>query len=167
MICVYDIGNENFDKLGDAVLIPTSGSVKQVAGGSYEITLVHPMDPDGKWEHLVPGAIVKAPVPAETIENAFVGYSADIYKTTTDTGLRETATDPQTITYQTWVSGTEYNKGDKVTSPYTGNNYEAVVDIRNAATTASPELTYYWKWIPNQTAGPNILVTLPAGTELY
>ena len=46
MICVYDIGNENFDKLGDAVLIPTSGSVKQVAGGSYEITLVHPMDPD-------------------------------------------------------------------------------------------------------------------------
>ena len=165
MICVYDIGNENFDRLGDAVLTPTSGSVKQAAGGSYEITLTHPIDPDGKWQHLIPGAIVKAPVPTETIDNAFVGYSADVYRVTTDTGLRETAADPQPITYSAWVQGTSYQKGARVT--YSGQNYQAKVNIDFVARFYPPSSSYDWQWIPNQTAGPNILVTLPAGTELY
>ena len=30
MISVYDAGNNNFDRLGDAVLCPTSGKVTQV-----------------------------------------------------------------------------------------------------------------------------------------
>ena len=33
MISVYDIGNEAFERNGDAVLLPKSGKVKMVAGG--------------------------------------------------------------------------------------------------------------------------------------
>ena len=63
LISVYDIGNDNFDKNGDVVLTPISGSHKQIAGGSYDLTMVHPIDKEGKWAHLVPDAIIKAPVP--------------------------------------------------------------------------------------------------------
>ena len=97
MICVYDIGNTNFDGNGDAVLDALSASIKMVAGGNYDITLVHPLDKAGKWQHLVPGAIVKAPVPVEVIENAYAGYDVDVYVTTTNAALRETAQEPQTI----------------------------------------------------------------------
>lgn len=167
MICVYDPFNENFNTLGDAVLTPIKATVRQAAGGSYDITIVHPIDPDGKWKHMKPGAIVKAPVQPEVIENAFSGYDVDVYTVNAATGLRETATSPQMISYTAWVSGTEYDAGEKVTLTQLGRNYEAVINIRNAATTASPHLCYFWREIPRYTAGPNILVTLPAGTELY
>ena len=70
MISVYDIGNEAFERNGDAVLLPKSGKVRMVAGGGCDLTLEHPIDPDGKWSHLVPEAIIKAPVPPETIASA-------------------------------------------------------------------------------------------------
>ena len=31
VICVYDIGNEDYEKNGDAVLMPTKGSIRMVA----------------------------------------------------------------------------------------------------------------------------------------
>lgn len=179
MISVYDIGNEtyvgegNYAKNGDAVLTPLSCKARLVAGGSYDLTLVHPIDPEGKWKHLVPGAIVKAPVPRETIENARAGYDADVYVMITDTGLRETMTEPEAITYQYWVNGREYSAGDRVTihetyaTDWNGRNFQAVVDIVNAASTAPPPTTYYWQEIARYTSGPNVLATLPAGTELY
>ena len=71
MISVFDATNTNFEGNGDAVLLPLSCKHRQVAAGKYDLTLVHPIDPTGKWMHLVPEAIIKAPVPEETIENAF------------------------------------------------------------------------------------------------
>ena len=165
MICVYDIGNTDFETNGNAILQPISGSVKQVAGGSYDIKLVHPIDPDGKWMHLVPGAVVKAPVPEEEIENAFAGYEADVYTTDSDTGMRETATEPQVINYNAWVYGNEYDAGSKVT--YENRNYQARVKIENQAVTAAPSDTYAWEEIARVTGGPAIIITLPAGSELY
>ena len=81
MICVYDSWNTAFDKNGDVVLTPTSGTVKNLAAGQYDLTLEHPIDPDGKWTHLVPEAVIRAPIPKELIENAFAGLEADVYKT--------------------------------------------------------------------------------------
>ena len=169
MICVYDIGNEAFDQNGDAVLTPISGSVKNAAGGNYDLTMIHPIDPDGKWRHLVPGAIVKVPVPEEVIENSFSGYDADIYKTTSSAELREGPSAPQTITYPTWSpasSSTTYHVGSKVS--LNGKNYECVYwDGTSAYMQYPPTDCTWWKEIPTSIPGAAALVTLPVGTELY
>jgi len=169
MICVYDIGNEDFEKNGNAVLTPLSGSAHNVAGGNYDMQMVHPIDPDGKWRHLVPGAIVKIPVPEEVIENSFSGYDADIYKTTAEAELREQANAPTAITYPTWGYPYEYQVGSKVSLPgLPHRNYQATYwDSSSVMTTIPPNNNSWWKQIPDSTTGAPVLVTLPAGTELY
>ncbi len=168
MICVYDIGNEAFEKNGDAVLTPLSGSVRNAAGGNYDLTLVHPIDPDGKWTHLVPGAIVKVPVPVETIENSFSGYDADIYKTTGQAELREDASAPTSITYGYWNPSIEYTVGEKVTIDSAHRNYSCTYyDASSEERLKTPRVSSWWKEIPDMTSGAAVLVTLPAGTDLY
>lgn len=169
MICCYDIGNEDFEKNGDAVLTPISGSHTQVAGGGYDISFVHPIDPDGKWRHLVPGAIVKAPVPVETIENSYSGLEADIYVTTTSAELRDGPSAPQRITYQEWGAGQTYSVGDKVTVTTTGHrNFQCIYfDSSSPIVMVPPYNSSWWKQIPDYTSGATVLVTLPTGTELY
>ena len=123
MICVYDIGNTAYEKNGNAVLLPVEGKIRQVAGGGYDLTLKAPIDPDGKWAHLVPEAVIKAPVPEETIENARSGLDADVYVTTTEAALREGTSEPAVINYDPWsASGVTYAIGDKVT--YINKNYK-------------------------------------------
>ena len=56
MICVFDIGNSNYTGNGNAVLNPTECKLHNIAGGNYDLTLTHPLDPEGKWKHLTPGA---------------------------------------------------------------------------------------------------------------
>jgi precorrin-8X/cobalt-precorrin-8 methylmutase len=66
VICVYDWQSEpDFNTLGSAVLIPTSCRTRQTAGGGYTLDMQHPMDTEGRWRFLVPGNIVKVPVPEE------------------------------------------------------------------------------------------------------
>lgn len=169
MICVYDIGNEDFEKNGNAVLTPLSGTARNVAGGNYDMQMVHPIDPEGKWTHLVPGAIVKIPVPVETIENSFSGYDADIYKTTGNAELREGPSAPTRITYQEWVAGTTYSVGDKVTVTTTGHrNFQCIYfDSSSPVVMVPPYNSSWWKQIPDTTSGSPVLVTLPTGSELY
>ena len=173
MICVYDIGNEAFDQNGDAVLTPISGSVKNAAGGNYDLTMIHPIDPDGKWRHLVPGAIVKVPVPEEVIENSFSGYDADIYKTTSSAELREDAVAPTAIYYQEWngsqITPTTYVVGDKVSVTGSGHrNYQCTYfDTSSPVRFVPPYNSSWWKEIPDSTSGAPVLVTLPVGTDLY
>ena len=167
MICVYDIGNTNFDGNGDAVLDALSASIKMVAGGNYDITLVHPLDKAGKWQHLVPGAIVKAPVPVEVIENAYAGYDVDVYVTTANAVLRETAQEPQTISYAAWNINTDYAVGAKVSNG--GKNWIcAYYDETSKWSEIAPSAgCSWWSEIPKYIPGGTELVTLPAGTELY
>ena len=54
MICVYSGFETAFDGNGEAVLVPTAATVRQVAGGEYSFTMEHPIDPWGKWKYLVP-----------------------------------------------------------------------------------------------------------------
>ena len=168
MICVYDIGNENFENNGDAVLTPTSGTHTQVAGGGFDLKMVHPVDPDGKWKHLVPGAIIKVPVPVETIETSYTGVDADIYKTTASADLREGPSAPQRITYQTWQDTPDgYSVGSKVTYSADGHNYQCVHGEGGTSITHNPPSHSDWKRIADYTTGSTVLATLPSGTELY
>lgn len=165
MICVYDIGNENLEGNGDAVLLPVQCEHTQVAAGKYDLTIRHPLDPDGKWKHIVPEAIIRAPVPEETIENAFSGLDADVYKTTTEAPMREGPSEPTVINYPEFDASNHYDVGDRVTC--FNVNYKLIKEIETIY--APPPYNYpdYWQKIARYTSGSPILVNLKTGTELF
>ena len=166
MICVYDIGNEEYEKNGDAVLMPTSGSVRQIAAGNYTLDLVHPIDQYGKWEHLVPEAVIRAPIPQETIENAYSGLEADLYVTTEKAALREGPSEPQTITYSTWSISAYYSVGSKVT--WNNKNYQCnFYDETSPYAHIAPPSCPWWAEIARTTPGSPMLINLKANSKLY
>ncbi len=166
MISLFDKDNTTFTGNGNVVLTPTEGKIRMVAGGSYDLTMRHPMDPEGKWRHLVPGAVVRAPVPEEEIENAFAGLDADVYKVTTAGDLREGPTAPSTISYPAWSITAYYSVGDKVTN--SNKNYQCnYYDETSAWAHIAPGSCSWWTEIPRTNPGSPVLVTLPVGTELY
>ena len=170
MIQIYDIGNENYDRNGNAVLTPTAGRVTMQAGGACDISLTLPMDPEGKWRHVVPGAVVKAPVPREVIENSFSGYAADIYKTTGQADLREDKIAPTPISYPQWnAMDMTYHVGSRVSCyGWPHQNYECTYfDNSSPITQVPPYNSAWWKPIADYTPGAAVVVSLPAGSELY
>ena len=64
MICVYPADCTDFSTNGNGTLAPLSAEVTETLNGEYELTLVHPIDDAGKWQRLVEGCILRAPVPA-------------------------------------------------------------------------------------------------------
>ena len=63
MITIYGPGAEDTAGLGLGILQPDSCVVTEVAGGRYDLTLTHPITPDGRWQLLKPDAVLKVPVP--------------------------------------------------------------------------------------------------------
>ena len=169
MIELYDIGNSAFDNHGDVILTPINGKIKQVAGGGYDLSMTCALDPSGKWKKIVPGCIVKVPVPREVIENAFSGTSADVYKTNTDTVMREEASEPTIINYSAWqAQSITYVVNDKVT--YNNKNYICILSPQKSEMGYNyPPDNYpqWWRQIPRYTSGAAVLLTLPSGSELY
>lgn len=166
MICVYPTTATTFTGNGAAVLTPISARLKMVAGGECSFTMEHPMDPWGHWKYLVREAIVKLPVPKETIPAASVGYDTDIYKTTGTAYLREGPSEPQTINYSTWSQYNTYSVGSKVTQ---GNkNYQCIYwDNDSPMRANAPSGSPWWTEIPRYTSGSPVIATLKAGTEMY
>ena len=64
MICVYPADCTDFSANGLGVLSPQTATVTETLNGEYELQLVHPIDETGKWQRLVEGCILRAPVPA-------------------------------------------------------------------------------------------------------
>ena len=168
MISVYDIGNEAYTANGDAVLHPSTCTMAEDAGGSYEISMTHPITDDGIWNHLVCGAIVKAPVPVPVIENAYVGQDVDVYGVNNNnTALREGPHESEPIYYQQWDGSQVYYVGDKVsTSGYSHRNYQCV-HFEPGGMIIPPPNSTWWVPIPDNTTGDPVLTTLKAGTEVY
>ena len=169
MICVFDIGNTNYESNGNAVLTPTECRSKSVAGGNYDMSMTHPMDLEGKWKHLVPGAVIRIPVPEEEIENAFAGYEADVYKTNGAAKLRERSEAPHQINYSEWNPNEEYQVGSKVSvTGATHRNYKCTYyDMTSAVTQVPPYNSSWWEPIADSTSGAPVLVSLNAGDKLY
>ena len=169
MICAYDIGNSNFDNNGDVILTPTKCVVKNVAAGQYDLTMDHPIDLDGKWAHLQPEAIVKAPIPAELIENAYAGMEVDVYKTTEKAALREGPAEPTPISYGEWSPNGDYSVGSKVScTGYSHRNYQCNTwDPSSGQTQVPPPNNGWWSPIPDMTTGYPVLVQLKNGSDLY
>lgn len=164
MICVFDgMTTQDYTTLGNAVLCPTSCNTHQVAGGAYDLTMVHPIDPDGKWKYLQEDNVIRCPVQEETIENAYSGSEMWVYTTAAACALRQTAADPQSISYDPWSP--DMGVGDKAT--YNGKNYQCTYfDPTSSTRYVPPNESPWWKGIPSSTTGGTVVANLPAGTKL-
>lgn len=170
MISVYDIGNSAYTANGNAVLHPTICTMTEDAGGSYEVSMQHPIADDGIWEHLVCGAIVKVPVPVPVIQSAYVGQDVDVYKVNSNgTPLREGPSEPTTITYAEWGAGLTYTVGSRVTySSSSHKNYRCTYfDADDPVRNLAPPYSSWWVAIADTTSGSAVLTTLAADTELF
>ena len=81
MICVYPANCSDFSNNGLGVVSPESCTVTETLNGEYELTLVHPIDEQGKWARLAEGCILRAHVPAAMTPQ--VGLVTQQYQTST------------------------------------------------------------------------------------
>ena len=58
MIQIYSPTNTNYDVNGDAVLLPT---VCEIDTDTWQLTIEHPRDPEGRWKLIEDGAVLKVP----------------------------------------------------------------------------------------------------------
>lgn len=164
MIMVYSADNTEFTRNGNAVLNPVECTITEDAGGSFELEMRHPIQTDGKWSLLQTGAIIRAPIPTRTIANAFSGVDADIYVTNTSAALRDSPSEGETISYSSWVSGTIYSIGAKVS--YNGKNYQLKSALSTIDANMPPSRNPKWTKIASSTSGGGVLITLSSGTEV-
>lgn len=61
MIQCYEKDNTNYDTNGDITLLPTQCELSTEINGTWELTMSHPLDPDGRWKYLSEEAVISAP----------------------------------------------------------------------------------------------------------
>ena len=88
MICVFAPDCTDFSNNGIGPVFPESAIVTETLNGEYELTLVHPIDENGKWKRLAEGYILRAPVPAGMTPQVdlidFSSTGTEIYKVSTN-----------------------------------------------------------------------------------
>jgi len=167
MIYAYNGYTSNdYTKMGLGILSPISCTVTEKAGGSYELEMEHPIDPEGKWEWLSTGNIIKAPCPVYDVGSTMMGTNAQVWKTTSATSLYSQPDAPTRITYSQWVISTDYDQGSKVT--YSGQNYQSTqVLMDHERHIAPPQLPSKWAKIQNYTSGSSVVASVAANAECY
>ena len=63
LIALYEPYAADFSTLGLGALTPSECTVTWQAAGTYELTLVQPIDETNRWAQLANGCIIAAPVP--------------------------------------------------------------------------------------------------------
>lgn len=155
----------DYEKIGHVVLTPISCVARNVAGGNYDLTLVHPVDDGGKWRSLQTGNIIKIPVQEEIIENAYTGTDMWIYETAVQAALRAGASEPTPVSYTAWSDATDYDVGDKCS--YDGRNYQCTYfDQGSGQRFVPPPNSPWFKEISGSSGGAAVLATLQPGTKL-
>ena len=61
MIQCYEKDNANYDHNGDITLIPTSCELSTEINSTWELTMSHPLDPEGRWKYLSEEAVISVP----------------------------------------------------------------------------------------------------------
>ena len=88
MITIYDAKAADFSTLGLGALLPTKCTVSEMAGGMYEMKIVHPITDDMRHDRIKPMRIIKAPAPVRETPQVEIGQSGSvsrsIYKVVTD-----------------------------------------------------------------------------------
>ena len=87
MICVYPYDCTDFSNNGLGAVLPQSCTVTETLNGEWEVTLVHPIDADGKWKRLVEGYILRIPVPTASTPRTKMVQVQYVYKLTSKATL--------------------------------------------------------------------------------
>ena len=121
MICVYPADCTDFSTNGNGTISPLTAEVTETLNGEYELTVVHPIDDEGKWQRLVEGCILRAPVPAATTPRVHFSAPGDdsgteIYRINTD------------------FAGAETRKGTLNLRSGPGRNYKILAAYKNTLT---------------------------------
>ena len=61
MIQIYSPSNTDYEHNGDCVLTPVSCEISAELNGAWSLTLVHPLDDEGRWKHIEENAVLKVP----------------------------------------------------------------------------------------------------------
>lgn len=91
MITIYPANATDFAHNGYTQLSPISCLVGETLNGEYELTMVHPIDERGKWQYLVGGNIIRAPVPMALTPNVKIEEQTTAYSTATRGAWRITS----------------------------------------------------------------------------
>ena len=166
MISVFNgMATRDYTQMGDCILAPTSCILHQIAGGGYNLTMVHPIDNWGKWRWLTEGNIIKAPIQWETLENAYSGSELWIYDTVASAKLRDDPSEPTSVSYDAWNQSTIYSVGDKVT--FSNRNWKCTYFDENSGQRFIPPYdSPWWQQISGTTGGGTVIATLQAGTKV-
>lgn len=60
MIELYNADNTTYTRHGDAILAPSSCEITAELNGPWGLSLFHPLDQEGRWRSIVPGAVIRA-----------------------------------------------------------------------------------------------------------
>jgi phage minor structural protein len=109
VICIYEANTTTWTGNGLCILQPSSCTVKEIAGGDFGLTLIHPITEDLRWKELQEERIIKAPVPAyrPLEDDGTVIVPAEqateqcfrIYSVAVDTANHEVAVEARHISY--------------------------------------------------------------------
>lgn len=194
MVCLYEKnatasdwadtladGSVNPDKNnGLCILSPSVCGITEIAGGQYELYMVHPLDDHGKWMMLTEERLIKAPTPFTHIKQITMP-ELKVYKTTAQTDVysrtpKKTHTNKNWQTIQTvkdhqsaytWSPVHYYNAGAVVLS--SGKVYRA----NRGSYGEHPGNFYAWSYIgslsdANETMDSGtVLETLSSNTKVY
>ena len=61
MIQIYAPNNTNFDMNGNEVLVPEICDLLAELGGAWSLEMIHPIDDEGRWKHIVKEAVIAVP----------------------------------------------------------------------------------------------------------
>ena len=61
MIQVYKPENTDYEHNGDITLTPTLCELRTEINSTWELTMSHPLDPEGRWKYLSEEAVISAP----------------------------------------------------------------------------------------------------------
>lgn len=121
MICVYPADCTDFSTNGNGTIEPTSALVTETLNGEYELQLVHPIDDAGKWQRLVEGCILHAPVPAATTPRVHFSAPGD-------------ASGMEIYRINTGFAGAETRKGTLNLRSGSGRIYKILAAYKNTLT---------------------------------
>ena len=148
-VCVYEMTTANKDDFngnGAAILCPTECRVHQVENGEYSVSLVHPMDDDGKWTYIRERNYIKV-----------LGQVFTIISVESDYDRKQVTAYAEHIFYQlcdAWIFRSWPDNNRQITGD---NGQEVLNDIMVSATYYSPPdmfivFTYqYYSDIPDLT----------------
>ena len=167
-ICIFEPESKDWTGNGIIMLRPTSCEVEEVAGGKFELKMVHPLSNDRRWKDIKPDYLIRAPVPAKRL-SAIDGIHQDspwesgaqLWSASSVANIYSKPAISQAISYSAWQASISYAAGDCVT--YNHNNYRCTVAHGGLST--PPPQSSMWMRIANATDGGSVLDTLRSGDQ--